>query len=67
LFIPPLVGRSDAAEGSVGVGFGLWKLRHPEAAAKRPSKDAAGILILRGSLRSHLRITAFWIPASVVR
>jgi len=35
-------------------------IRHPEVAAKRPSKDAAevfGAVVLRGSLRSHLRIT----------
>src|SRR4029077_16404698 len=34
--------------------------RHPEVAAKRPSKDAgrgAGAVALRGSLRSHLRVT----------
>ncbi len=41
--------------------------RHPEAAAKRPSKDAARITILRGSLRSHPRMTAFLIPTYVLR
>jgi hypothetical protein len=35
-------------------------IRHPEVAAKRPSKDAAEdsrAVALRGSLRSHLRVT----------
>jgi hypothetical protein len=35
-------------------------VRHPEVAAKRPSKDvgpSAEVVALRGSLRSHLRVT----------
>jgi hypothetical protein len=35
----------------------LRVIRHPEAAAKRPSKDAARAVGLRGSLRSHHRMT----------